>query len=111
MDFFTYIYGTVLSSAKAWAKFYTRLQKTQGRGGSRAFPVQTFILTKQLGQSNSCFHFFLLRRVVEQINQVLFIDTPLLIFLEYDILFALRENKIKKERREIWQTYSPLKDE
>lgn len=32
-------------------------------------------------------------------------------FFEYDILFALRENKIKKERHEIWQTYSPLKDE
>lgn len=105
-----YIYGTVPSSAKAWAKFYTRLLKTQSRGGSRAFPVQTFILTKQLGQSNSCFHFFLLRRVVEHINQVLFIDTPLLIFLSMT-LFALRKNEIKKERHEIWQSYSPLKEE
>lgn len=99
MDFFTYIYGTVLSSAKAWAKFYTRLQKTQGRGGSRAFPVQTFILTKQLGQSNSCFHFFLLRRVVEQINQVLFIDTPLLIFLS--MTFYLHWGKIKLKKKDV----------
>ena len=91
------IYGTVPSSAKAWAKFYTRLLKTQGREGSRAFPVQTFILTKQLGQSNSCLHFFLLRRVVEHMNQVLFIDTPLLTFLSMTFYSHWGKINLKKK--------------